>query len=302
MGCIRYIERKFSKSSMATIERANQIIEEYSNKGFRLTLRQLYYQFVSRDWIRNHQTEYKRLGSVVNDGRLAGLIDWEAIEDRGRGVEKIITWHDPSEIIDAVAKQYKQVVWRGQPNMVEVWVEKEALSGVIAPICRKLRIPYLSCKGYTSQSEMWESGHGRLRSYIKRGQTPVILHLGDHDPSGIDMTRDIEDRLSMFARGPVEIKRLALNFDQIEEYQPPPNPAKQTDSRFQQYADKFGDESWELDALNPEIISDLIKSAAMPLIDEDLMSVAMAAEAKERAQLQLVSDHWSKVVASLKKK
>lgn len=205
----------------------------------------------------------------MDNGRMAGLIDWDAIEDRGRNLERVTTWSDPKSILRAVADQYMLDPWRRQPYYVEVWIEKEALISVISGICDEWRVPHFACKGYASQSEVWGAGHGRFRSAIARDKTPVVIHLGDHDPSGIDMTRDIEERLCLFAEGQVEVRRLALNMDQVEEHQPPPNPAKSTDARFRSYYEEFGDESWELDALEPQVIADLIGDEIQGMIESD---------------------------------
>src|SRR5262249_10346260 len=157
-------------------------------QGYNLTLRQLFYQFVSRDLIPNNVRSYKRLGSIINDARLAGLIDWSAIEDRTRNLHELPCWRTPAGIIRSCAQQYRTDLWAKQENRVEVWIEKEALAGVFERVCDELRVPFFSCRGYTSQSEMWVAGH-RLKRIIDAGQRPVILHFGDHDPSGMDMTR-----------------------------------------------------------------------------------------------------------------
>lgn len=261
MGCEQYIEKNFKPASRAIIDKANEIIEEYAKQGFSLTLRQLYYQFVARDLIANTQQSYKRLGSIVNDGRLAGLIDWLAIEDRTRNLVSNPHWDTPADVIDSARQSYGIDMWANQEHRVEVWIEKEALAGVIEPVCNELDVPHFACRGYVSQSEQWRAGMRYRSSYNRNSQQTVVLHLGDHDPSGIDMTRDNNDRLSMLAgyRGAPEVVRIALNMDQVEQYQPPPNPAKVTDSRFLDYAQQFGDESWELDALEPRVIIDLIR-------------------------------------------
>lgn len=213
-----FIPRRFSKSSLALIDQANEIIEEYQAQGYVLTLRQLYYQFVARGIIANKQSEYNRLGSVVNDARLAGLMDWDMIEDRTRNLQDMPKWDTPQSLIEAAASQYRSDIWAEQEIRAEVWIEKEALVGVVEPICRELRIPYFACRGYGSQSELWRAGH-RFRRHLKNGQSVLVLHLGDHDPSGIDMTRDNTARLALFARsGRVEVRRLALNMDQVEQY------------------------------------------------------------------------------------
>jgi hypothetical protein len=256
-----FIDRKFSEARLAMVNYANTIIREYQTQGFTLTLRQLYYQFVSRDLLPNKQSEYKRLGSVINDARLAGLIDWDAIEDRTRNLKSESFWSSPNEILESAAYGYRANIWESQDYYIEVWLEKEAVVGVIEPVCRRWRTPYFACRGYSSQSEQWRAGK-RFAQMIRFGKRVLVLHLGDHDPSGIDMSRDNDERLAMFARYSMnlELKRIALNMNQVEQYNPPPNPAKMTDIRFGGYAAAYGDESWELDALSPVVIWCPVKS------------------------------------------
>jgi len=290
---IAYIEKSFRADSLETIEHARRIIEEYEADGYTLTLRQLYYQFVARDLIPNRVKEYKRLGGLVNDARLAGLIDWEAIEDRTRNLESLPHWRDPAHIVASVARQFQVDRWNSQPYRVEVWIEKEALAGVFERVCDELDVPYLSCRGYTSQSEMWSAAQ-RLLGYYQQGQTPVILHFGDHDPSGIDMTRDISDRMEVFG-APVRVERLALNMDQVERWSPPPNPAKTTDSRFEGYLLRYGDESWELDALEPRTLAGLVRSRVMELVDVDAWEEADREIRDGRTMLREASGRWNEL-------
>jgi hypothetical protein len=297
MPRIRYIERKFSAASLAIIEKANEIIDAYEAQGFDLTLRQLYYQFVSRDLIPNSDREYKRLGSVINDARLAGLIDWDRITDRTRNVRMNSHWSDPRQIMRSAARSYAIDKWATQEYRPEVWIEKDALVGVISKVCGELDIPYFSCRGYTSQSEMWAASQ-RLLGYLEKNQIPIIFHLGDHDPSGKDMTRDIEDRLELFMGG-LEVDRLALNMDQIDEYQPPPNPAKITDSRASAYIAQFGNQSWELDALEPTVLSDLIESAVLQYRDESAWEAALDEERDSIELLEKAAGRWGEVTALL---
>lgn len=295
----KFVDRDFAAGSLTLINQANQIIDEYRRRGFVLTLRQLYYQFVGRALIPNRQSEYKRLGSVINDARLAGLVDWEMIEDRTRELEELPNWDNPESLIDAVAEQFRTDIWADQPMRVEVWIEKEALVGVIEPTCNRLRVPYFACRGYGSQSEMWRAG-GRFRRYLNRRQKVLVLHLGDHDPSGIDMTRDNATRLSIFTRygSGVEVKRIALNMDQVEQYNPPPNPAKVTDSRFESYVDIYGRESWELDALDPTVITDLIENEILAVRDEDAWDRVFSQEERDRRVMRNISLRWNEVVDS----
>jgi hypothetical protein len=292
MPRISYQERKFSASSEAIITVAEQICAEYMEQGYTLTLRQLYYQFVARDIVSNTMQEYKRIGSVVNDARLAGRLDWDAIEDRTRNLEQLSTWDSPKDILEATAKQFRFDWWDSQPVRIEIWVEKEALVGVIERVAYRYRVPYFACRGYTSQSETWRAGQ-RFIEHNEHGQPVKVLHLGDHDPSGIDMTRDNDDRLQIFSEnGDVEIIRLALNEDQVHRYRPPPNPAKLTDSRAVGYIKKFGDKSWELDALDPKVIDDLISGEIENHIDTEAWDTAKEREKNARERIAKMAKNW----------
>jgi hypothetical protein len=302
MPKIKYQEFNFRPATLALIKTANQIIAEYQRQGFDLTLRQLYYQFVSRDIIPNTLKSYKNLGSVINDARLAGMIDWETIVDRTRELRTLSHWNDPSEIVAACGRQFNIDRWKGQPFRPEVWIEKDALVGVFERICRELDVPLFSCRGYTSQSEMWVAAQ-RLIRYRSLGnvtpkgdrQIPVILHFGDHDPSGKDMSRDIVDRLQLFTGERLKFERLALNMDQVEQYGPPPNPAKITDSRADAYIAEYGAESWELDALEPSVLAALVRDAIDGIIDQDAMDEANEQQAAHRETLELVASRFDDV-------
>ena len=304
MPKIQYQEIKFRPETLNLINICESILEEYNAQGFDMTLRQLYYQFVSRDIIANKQSEYKRLGSIVNDARLAGLIDWNFIVDRTRSLRKLTDWDNPEEIIENSAKSYHLDRWANQTMRPEIWIEKDALAGVFQRVARTLDVPLFSCRGYTSQSEVWSASQRMLRH--QKGinhaegvkQLPYIIHFGDHDPSGIDMSRDIKERLAGFGVK-LTFKRLALNMPQIEQYEPPPNPAKLTDSRCQGYMARFGDESWELDALEPQVLADLVLEAILDVRDESAWAEVEEREAEEKKILQRISDRYDDVRAFL---
>ena len=297
MPRISYVSKRFRPAQMAVIEQANTIIEEYRAQGFTLTLRQLYYQFVARDLLPNEQREYKRLGRIISDARRAGLVDWAAIEDRTRNRQARSHWDTPKEIIAASARWFALDKWETQPVRIEVWVEKDALLGVIEPVCSELDVAYFACRGYPSDSEVWSAAQ-RFIEYNEAGQEPIILHLGDHDPSGIDMTRDISDRLALFMYDDPEcpsllqVKRIALNMDQVETYGPPPNPVKLTDSRATAYGAKYGTSSWELDALEPTVLADLIRDEVEAYRDEDEWEQVLQEEREHRSALKELALGW----------
>lgn len=293
MPKIKYKDIRFRQSSLDLIRLVNQVISEYQAQGYELTLRQAYYQLVARGYIPNNERSYKNIGNLINDGRLAGLIDWYAITDRTRNLRRNSHWDTPSEVIASAKYSYLLDKWEGQPNYVEVWVEKDALVDVVGQACRPLDVPFFSCRGYTSQSEMWVAA----QRFINQGhrEQRIIIHLGDHDPSGIDMTRDIQERLEMFGAD-VYVKRVALTMEQIEQFNPPPNPAKITDSRCDKYIAMYGYESWELDALEPKVITDLIRSEVTMYRDDDLYQEVCRKERQEKQELQMLCDHYGTAV------
>lgn len=296
MPKICYQPKQFRDKSLELIDKINEVIDEYSRQNYTLTLRQCYYQLVARGIIENNQKVYKTTGSLINDARLAGLIDWNAIEDRTRNLKHLSHWSSPKDIIEAVAYSYRRDVWLHQDYHVEVWVEKEALANVVGRVADELDVPYFCCRGYVSQSEMWSAAQ-RFKNYQKYGKTCVLIHLGDHDPSGIDMSRDIQERLEMFGvdSDMFIFRRIALNRDQISLYNPPPNPAKITDSRSNSYIREFGNESWELDALEPKVLHDLITDNVTEFMDAEEVRRVKALTESEREVMEEVANDWDNV-------
>lgn len=298
MPKIQYKEINFRGKSLKLIELINQVVDEYSSQGYELTLRQTYYQLVARGYIPNNERSYKNIGNLINDGRLAGLIDWHSITDRTRNLRRNSHWTTPSSVIESAMYSYMLDKWEGQPNYVEVWVEKDALVDIVGQACGGIDTPFFSCRGYTSQSEMWAAVQRFIRQNRIRDNC-FIIHLGDHDPSGIDMTRDIQERLWMFGAD-VEVKRVALTMEQVQTYNPPPNPAKITDSRCGKYMEEFGNESWELDALEPQMMTRLIRDEVTALRDDDIYQAVCNREAKEKEELRMISRRYGEAVTYLK--
>ncbi len=289
----KYKDIRFQAKSLDTIDKVNSIVAEYEAQGYELTLRQVYYQLVARGFIPNNERSYKNLGNLINDGRLAGLIDWYAIVDRTRNLRGNSHWDRPEDVIDSARYSYMLDRWENQPNYVEVWVEKDALIGIVSQICRELDVPHFSCRGYTSQSEMWSAAQRFIRQDYRESRT--IIHLGDHDPSGIDMTRDIQERMDMFGAD-VFVKRIALTMEQIETFCPPPNPTKLSDARASGYIREYGHECWELDALEPKVITSLIRNEVTALLDTDLLSEIERREKTDKTNIKLISEHYGAVV------
>ena len=281
---LKYKDRRFATADLDVVRMADTIVTEYEDAGMAMTLRQLYYQFVSRDLLPNVQESYDRLKTLVSDGRMAGLISWTGIEDRTRNLKGRETYNSPADVLRIARESYHTDRWRTQPMRPEVWIEKEALAGVIEPICFDESVDFFACRGYNSQSEQWRAGR-RFAGYVRAGQRPVVLHLGDHDAWGLNMTEDNRKRLELFAGVPVLVVRLALNRDQIDRHRPPPNPAKTNSALGRSYVAEHGTESWELDALNPTILRDLVTGAITRYRDPKLWDEALRAEAADKETL-----------------
>lgn len=293
-----YIRHNFGAYASEVVRVADQVCQSYAKMGYGLTLRQLYYWFVKEGLIPNRGSEYDKLGGIIDTARKAGLIDWDHIEDRTRNLSAARHFIDPDECIRKASKSYVINRWYKQKYKVEVWVEKEALAGIVGQAALRFDCPFFACRGYVSQSEMHIAGR-RLAKYRENGYIPVIVHLGDHDPSGIHMSEDIENRLSLYMgdgvltddqaegeRIPLKVDRVALNMDQVRQYNPPPNPAKVTDSRAADYIRRFGRESWELDALSPQQLDALVVSSIKKYLDIPMYNARVEKEREGRALIE----------------
>lgn len=252
---------RLSKSNIEMLNRINNILEEYVVDGYTLTLRQLYYQLVSRDIIPNNDKEYAKLSNILKNGRMAGIVDWSSIEDRVR-VPKIPYWvNGINDAINDTIHQYRLDRMKGQSRKIEVWVEKDALSNVLYRVTSKYHVNLMVNRGYSSVSAMYDA-------YRRLKKDDVILYFGDHDPSGMDMIRDVKERLCEFGIN-IDVKPVALTMEQIKKFNPPPNPAKISDPRAKWYIEKYGKTSWELDAIPPKELINLAENAIKEIIDID---------------------------------
>jgi hypothetical protein len=309
-----YEEYRPRAEALAIIAHVISILNDYGRQGLRLTLRQLYYQLVTRNLIANDDREYKRIGDIVSKGRLGGMLDWDIIEDRIRRPETPPEYDSLSELMDVALRSYRLPRLRGQNKYVELWVEKDALAGVLSPIARKYHITLMVNRGYSSTSAMREAGL-RVRQacetiYCDRA---YVLYLGDLDPSGEDMVRDIDARLSQFLNkgnevtgfedGQVDIEennlepialqvqKIALTPEQVETYKPPPNPAKLSDSRSKEYVKRHGYSSWEVDALPPTTLRTIIETAIEGLLDMEQYEAMKQQEERDKIQLRNALDN-----------
>jgi len=277
---------------------SNSIIEEFQADSFDVTLRQLYYQMIARDLFpdewkddegnKNNPKSYSKFKAIIGNGRLGGLVDWDSIVDRTRKLNRNSHWETPAELIRACAKQFRLDSRKDQYIYIEVWVEKEAMGGVLQSVCPGLDVPYFACKGYDSLSMIWRAAM-RFKQE-EESREVVVLYLGDHDPSGIDMVRDIQHRLDMFGCESTVVQKIALSMEQIREHQPPPSPAKITDSRYESYQRLYGDQAWELDALDPRTLVKLITEKVAEITDQEKRDVILQEQEECRGRLRKVAE------------
>ncbi len=298
---IQFKEVAFHGASLKLIERANQVAAIYEKKGIALTLRSLFYQFVRRNWIKNTDKDYKNFGHTLSEARLVGLVDWNTLADQHRPRRLPFHFDNMKQKMDfdLDPASYTLDRWAGQDYHVEVMIEKDAILSLYAPVCEELHVGILVNKGYNSQTVMFELSW-RLRQYRDR-KGVIILYIGDHDPSGNNMVEDIQKRFAMFGlfdEVNLEIKKIALTMAQIRQYRCPPQPLKRADatyrvkkpgtlvdSRAVDYMAAFGDQSWEVDALDPEDGQAILRKAILGYLDQAKFDAVMAKEALEMKKI-----------------
>lgn len=289
-------DHKLYGTSKDMLSKALAVASEYEERGHKMTLRQLYYQMVARGFIPNEQAQYKKLGRVLTNAREAGMMSWSILEDLGRNCTHPYVRESQEGVLRGIERDLQLDRWEPLDHYVEVWVEKQALEGIVRRACQPMYTPFMACKGYLSATEAYEAGK-RYEAAIARGKQPVLIHLGDHDPSGIHMTQDNRDRVNLFAHShDVTVRRIALNMDQVEEHNPPPNPAKEDDSRFKGYVAEYGDSSWELDALPPEVLDGLIKDEINRYVDSSVWDDLDEDEERLRKPLAALGRNWDDIL------
>lgn len=290
----KFREIRLSKTNKAKLDLVNSIIQEYAEDGYIMTLRQLYYQLVSRDIIPNKQNEYSKISILLKEGRMAGIVNWDAIEDRLRIPYLPYYNNDPQDAIDDTINQYRLDRQKGQKIYIEVWVEKDALSGVLKRVTSEYHIRLLVNRGYGSVTAIHDA-YNRYKDQIYQGKEKIIiLYLGDHDPSGMDMIRDIRERITEMLEvkeyyNILDVQPIAITMEQIKKYNPPKNPAKLTDPRSKWYIKKYGLNSWEVDALDPKTLNKLVSQKIENVIDINLFEQVKEQEIQDKIKLQKLS-------------
>jgi len=274
--------QRISGDRQLLIGHANTILESYDAEGYRLTLRQLYYQLVARNIIPNIVSEYAKLSNVMVAARMCGHTDWNFLEDRLRIPYLEYAVNGVEEALEDTINQYKRDRQEGQDSLIEIWTEKDAVSNILKRVSKWYHVRLLVNRGYSSCSAMYRAAE----RFKLEAKPTVVLYVGDHDPSGLDMIRDIEDRLFEFETEKLEVVHVALTMEQIEEFHPPPNPAKVTDPRATGYIARHGESSWELDALSPSDLERIVREAVEEYLDKEQFDAILEEERDDIVQLE----------------
>lgn len=272
------------------LDRVLEVLEE--QKDYKpLTLRQVYYQLVGKGYIENKKSEYVGLSKLVKHARLSGLISWDDIEDRGRTLNTFYSWGDADEFYEdekeGFLSGYRRDILQTQTKYVEIWIEKDALSRVFTIEAEKYQIPVVVCKGFSSVTFLNDF---RRRLNREEDQERVMLYFGDFDPSGLEMLdamqTTLEEEMEVFD---LEYKRIALNKDDIFNYNLPADPdaLKETDTRAKKFKEKHGTFAVELDALPPAILVEKIREAIETELDMDELKEQRRIEKTELDKLNI---------------
>ena len=273
------------RSSLAL---ADQIVTIIAEIGPPMGVRQMFYQCVVRELIPNSRSGYRKVQRLLDLLRDSGDVDDDDIVDRSRPVHKAAMWGDAGELLAAAADQYRKDVWVTQPERVEVWLEKDALVGVVEQVTREFGVVLMPARGFSSRTGLYQAAE-RINDADK---PTTIYYLGDHDPSGCDMDRDIQHRLLEKFDAYPTFERIAILDTDITTFNLPPQLVKNTDSRADKFTKKYGTKTVELDALPPDELRRRIEAAIRSHIDDEAWQRTLQVEAAERDSLAAYVKGW----------
>ena len=256
-----------------------------------MTIRQLFYRLVSSGLIPNDRKHYQLVSRVMTKARDDGRCDFDAIVDRSRPQYSPNVFEDAGEYANVVQRGYRKDYWATQPNHVEIWVEKDAIIGSIEPTTNKLGVTIRVGRGFLSTTKAHE-----IASHFASIDKPItVFYLGDHDPSGHDIERDLYARITNYGSGSFELRRLAIHKRDIALFNLPPLRIKDTDKRAAQFRAQHGEQCVELDALPPDELRERIKDAVEELQDGELWNRAVAVEEVEMASIHDAAVMWKRM-------
>lgn len=274
------------RKSLKLLEQVQEIIKSYD---FALTLRQIYYQLVSKQIIANRQNLYQGLSRLCVIGRNNGILDEESFADRLRQVDKPSSWTDIDDFMNAVRQSYCKDKWENQDNYIEIWIEKDALRNVLTDVTYPYDVNLMVARGQLSRTEVYKT-YCRHEQQLKRGKKCYLFYAGDFDPSGLSIYHSLVERIAGYGDYGryITFNRIALTPEQIEKYGLPSDPAKKTDPSYKRFVSEYGNNVVELDALPPDVLRNLVKVCIEKHLDLGLFEQVQKKELEEQAELQIL--------------
>ena len=275
----RHVKR--NRRTTAECEAIREAAREELAAGHPMTLRQVHYRVYARHdtTYRNTQRDYNRLSKWLVSDRLVGVIPWAWIEDRLRKPRHVAMWEDLSDFKGFARRAYRRGVWQGQPQYLETWLEKDALSGIFGDALGSYGVTLNVGRGFDSATSV----HDAAVRY-GTGEGVAVLYFGDFDPSGEDMVRSLRERLLELGSEP-EVIKCALTLEDIERYDLPPDFTKTIDSRSPAFVARFGNVAVELDALPRNVLRERLTDEVERRMDLDALERTREAERADLLRL-----------------
>lgn len=283
MSKIQTSPKKIRKPQART-QPLRDAITQVGSEYERMSVRQLFYQLVSRGAVEKTEQAYKRVCDQAAQMRLDGSLDYRKIVDGHRSRRIVRAFGSLTEALENTSALYRQNAWLDQPTWVEIWCEKDALTGVIQPICERYGVPYVATRGFPSITLIYESA----MQMVGRGKPTIVYYFGDHDASGRAISQNLERDLCAHG-APVTVFRVALEPQHITEFNLPTRPGKKTDSRHAKFAARYGSASVELDALPPDTLTSWVESCIVRNIDAETWKRTQRIEALHRTTLESIA-------------
>jgi len=274
--------RKPQQRTLALRAAISAVASEYE----RMTVRQLFYQLVARGVIEKSDNEYKRICDMSAQMRLDGTLPYRKIADGHRSRRGVYAHGGLGEALADTQRHYRRNYWLEQAVNVEVWCEKDALTGVIQPVCDDYGVTYVATRGFPSLTLIYESAMAML----KLDKPTHIYYFGDHDASGRAISENLQASLCSHGAD-VVVQREGLNPWHITQYGLPLRPGKGSDSRHAKFAAQYGDGCVELDALPPNRLEGMVHMAIRSEIDHEAWERVRAVEAEERITLAQIREY-----------
>jgi hypothetical protein len=229
----------------------------------------------------------QRVYRLLREARERGMIPWEWIVDETRELERRPRWDDPADFIDTVSRAYRRDYWNQQPVRVEVWSEKGTVRGVLAPVLDQYGVGFRVMHGFSGATTIYDVAQD------DDGRLLIVLYVGDYDPSGMYMSEhDLPDRLAKYGGDHVHVTRIALLREDLDDLPSFPASDKKKDPRHPWFVRNYGSRCWELDAMDPNDLRDLVEEAIKNEIELEAWNRCAVTEKAERESLRTVLDSW----------